>query len=222
MIEESPVTLKKELDARRAQFLQSADPARIAAYQRGVDQLVAAGIAARAVGTGDAAPDFTLPNARGEPVTLSKLLANGAVVLAFYRGGWCPYCNLQLRAYQRALPELRSLGASLVAVSPEAPDKSLSTAEKNALEFEVLSDVRGEAGRAYRLLFELSDELKTLYAAGGNDLARWNADGEWHLPMPATYVIGADGRVALAYVDAEYRNRLEPAQVLSALRALPS
>ncbi|HSA90562.1 MAG TPA: peroxiredoxin-like family protein [Burkholderiales bacterium] len=222
MIEESPVTLKKELDARRAQFLQTADPAKIAAYQRGVDQLAAAGIAARAVGTGDAAPDFTLPNARGEPVTLSELLANGPVVLAFYRGGWCPYCNLQLRAYQRALPELRSLGASLVAVSPEAPDKSLSTAQKNALEFEVLSDVRGEAGRAYRLLFELSDELKTLYAAGGNDLARWNADGEWHLPMPATYVIGADGRVALAYVDAEYRNRLEPAQVLSALRALPS
>lgn len=222
MIEEGPVTLKKELDARRAQFLQTADPARIAAYQRGVDQLVAAGVAARAVGTGDAAPDFTLRNARGEPVTLSKLLANGPVVLTFYRGGWCPYCNLQLRAYQRALPELRSLGASLVAVSPEAPDKSLSTAQKNALEFEVLSDVRGEAGRAYRLFFELSDDLKTLYAASGNDLAQWNADGEWHLPMPATYVIGADGRVALAYVDAEYRNRLEPAQVLSALRALPS
>jgi peroxiredoxin len=172
------------------------------------------------VASGDAAPDFTLPNARGVPVTLSKLLAKGPVVLVFYRGGWCPYCNLQLRAYQRALPELRALGASLVAVSPEAPDKSLSTTEKNALEFEVLSDVLGEAGRAYRLFFDLSDELKTLYAAGGNDLAQWNADGQWHLPMPATYVIGTDGQVALAYVDAESRNRLEPAEVVSALRAL--
>jgi peroxiredoxin len=128
---------------------------------------------------------------------------------------------MQLRAYQRALPELRALGASLVAVSPEAPDKSLSTAEKNALEFEVLSDVKGEAGRAYRLFFDLSDELKALYAAGGNDLAKVNADGEWHLPMPATYVIGTDGRVALANVDPEYRNRLEPGEIVDAVRALP-
>ena len=84
----------------------------------------------------------------------------------------------------------------------------------------MLSDAKGEAGRAYRLFFDLSDELKALYAAGGNDLAKWNADGEWHLPMPATYVIGGDGRVALAYVDAEYRNRLEAAEIVSALRAL--
>lgn len=214
------MTLKEELDARRAQFLQSADATRIAAYQRGVDELVAADVAAQAIGRGDAAPDFTLPNARGGQVTLSKLVAKGPVVLTFYRGGWCPYCNLHLRAYQRALPEIRALGASLVAISPELPDKSLSTAEKSALEFDVLSDVKGEAGRAYRLFFDLSDELKALYAANGNDLAKWNADGEWHLPMPATYVIGTDGQVALAYVDAEYRNRLEPEQIVSALRRL--
>lgn len=214
------MTLQEELDARRAQFVQTAGPEKIAAYQRGVDELVAANLAAQAVGRGDAAPDIALPNARGETVTLANLLAEGPVVLTFYRGGWCPYCNMQLRAYQRALPELRALGASLVAVSPEAPDRSLSTAEKNALEFEVLSDVKGEAGRAYRLFFDLSEELKTLYAAGGNDLAKVNADGEWHLPMPATYVIGADGRVALASVDPEYRNRLEPAEILGSLRAL--
>jgi len=214
------MTLKEELDARRAQFLRTADAARIAAYQRGVDELVAADVAAHAIARGDAAPDFTLPNARGGEVTLSKLVAKGPVVMAFYRGGWCPYCNLQLRAYQRALPEIRALGASLVAISPESPDKSLSTAEKNALEFEVLSDVKGEAGRAYRLFFDLSDELKALYAANGNDLAKVNGDGAWHLPMPATYVIGADGRVALAYVDAEYRNRLEPAEIVSSLRGL--
>jgi peroxiredoxin len=214
------MTLKDELDARRAQFVQTAGEQKIAAYQRGVDELAASGAAERAVAKGDVAPDFTLPNARGAQVTLSKLLATGPVVLTFYRGGWCPYCNLQLRAYQRALPEMRALGATLVAVSPEAPDKSLSTAEKNALEFEVLSDVKGEAGRAYRLFFDLSDELKTLYSAGGNDLSKWNADGEWHLPMPATYVIGTDGRVALAFVDPEYRARLEPAEIVAALRSL--
>jgi len=214
------MTLKAELDARKAQFLQTAPREKADAYQRGVDELLAAGVAARAVQRGDAAPDFTLRNAKGVPVTLSKLLKQGPVVLTFYRGGWCPYCNLQLRAYQKALPELRAAGGQLVAVSPELPDKSLSTADKNALEFEVLSDEKGEAGRAYRLFFDLSEELRQLYAAGGNDLSKWNADGEWHLPMPATYVIGQDGRVTYAFVDAEYRNRAETADLVAALRVL--
>jgi peroxiredoxin len=214
------MTLKEELDARRAQFLQSAPKEKIEAYQRGVDELAASGAAARAVQRGDMAPDFTLTNAKGAPVTLSRLLAQGPVVLTFYRGGWCPYCNLHLRAYQKALPEIRAAGGQLVAVTPEPPDKSLTTAEKNALEFEVLSDVKGEAGRAYRLFFDLSEELRQLYAASGNDLSKWNADGEWHLPMPATYVIGQDGRVTFAFVDAEYRNRAEPADLVAAVRAL--
>jgi peroxiredoxin len=159
-------------------------------------------------------------DARGDQVMLSKLLVKGPVVLTFYRGGWCPYCNLQLRAYQQILPEILALGASLVAVSPEAPDTSLSTAEKNALEFEVLSDVKGEAGRAYRLVFDFSQDLKQAYLAAGNDLSQRNADGEWHLPIPATYVIGRDGRVKLAFVDSEYRNRLEPGDIIATLRTL--
>ena len=166
------------------------------------------------------APDFSLPNVRGEEVRLSQLLAKGPVVLTFYRGGWCPYCNLQLRAYQRVLPEIRALGASLVAISPELPNKSLSTAEKNALEFEVLSDVADDAGRAYRLVFEFSEALKQVYLASGNDLSQWNADHEWHLPIPATYVIERNGRVKLAFVDPEYRHRLEPADIISTLRTL--
>jgi peroxiredoxin len=214
------MTLKEELDARRAQFMRTAPVDRIAAYQRGVEELAASGIAEGAVKQDDVAPDFTLPNARGDQVTLSKLIAKGPVVLAFYRGGWCPYCNLQLRAYQRILPEIRALGASLVAVSPEPPDKSLSTAEKNALEFEVLSDVKGDAGHAYRLVFDFSQELKQAFRAAGNDLSGWNADGEWRLPIPATYVIGRDGRVKLAFVDAEYRNRLEPAEIIATLDRL--
>ncbi len=214
------MTLKEELDARLAQFLQTASADRIAAYQRGVDELAASGFAERAVKEGDMAPDFSLPNVRGEQVRLSQRLAKGPVVLTFYRGGWCPYCNLQLRAYQRALPEIRALGAYLVAISPELPDKSLSTAEKNALEFEVLSDVEGDAGRAYRLVFEFSEALKQAYLASGNDLSQWNADKEWHLPIPATYVIGRDGRVKLAFVDPEYRRRLEPADIVATLRTL--
>jgi len=213
------MTLKQELDARRAMSIQKSPPERSAAFQRGVDQLIADGITDRAVKKGDIAPDFKLPNARGERVSLYACLENGPVVLTFYRGGWCPYCNLQLRAYQAILPELTSLGATLIAISPEPPDTSLTTAEKNELEFEVLSDVNGDVGRAYRLMFELSDELRSFYTEMGNDLSKRNADGEWHLPIPATYVIDTNKRITLAYLDADYRNRLEPADILTALRA---
>ena len=212
------MTLKEELDARRAMSAQKSPPERSAAFQRGIDQLIADGIADRAVKEGDIAPDFTLPNARGEQVSLYACLENGPVVLTFYRGGWCPYCNMQLRAYQRLLPELGSLGATLIAISPEPPDTSLSTTEKNELEFEVLSDINSDAGRAYRLMFELSDELQAFYTEMGNDLSKRNADGEWHLPLPATYVIDTNKRITLAFLDADYRNRLEPADIIAALR----
>ena len=212
------MTLKEQLDARRAMSIQKSPPGRSAAFQRGVDELIADGIADRAVKEGDVAPNFTLPNARGEQISLYACLENGPVVLTFYRGGWCPYCNMQLRAYQGILPELGSLGATLIAISPEPVDSSLSTAEKNELEFEVLSDINSDAGRAYRLMFELSDELQAFYTEMGNDLSKRNADGEWHLPLPATYVIDTNKRVTLAFVDADYRDRLEPADIIAALR----
>jgi len=214
------MTLKDELDQQLAKFKQRASAELIETIQDGVDELIENGIASRAVGEGNTAPDFNLPNVHGKPVALSALLARGPVVLTFYRGGWCPYCNLQLRAYQRILPQIRDLGAQLVAVSPEPPDESLSTAERNELEFEVLSDVSADAARAYGLLFDFSDRLKQAYIGMGRDLSAVNADGQWHLPIPATYVIDRDGRIELAYVDPEYRNRLEPADVISALKRL--
>ena len=214
------MTLKDELQQNLAKFKQQKSPEVIATVQAGVDELIASDIADHAIGEGDAAPDFELPNAQGIEVALSSLLANGPVVLTFYRGGWCPYCNLQLRAYQRILPEIRELGGQLVAVSPEPPDASLTTAEKNELEFEVLSDVDVTVARAYRILFDLSERLQKTYVGMGRELTELNADGQWHLPIPATYVIDRDGRVALAYVDPEYRNRLEPSDILSALQRL--
>ena len=185
------MTLQQELDARaRRIHRKTAARTEIAAYQRGVDELAAAEASPRGPCRPAATPRRTsrLPNARGEAVTLSELLAHGPVVITFYRGGWCPYCNLQLRAYQRVLPEIRALGARLVAISPEAPDNTLSTAEKNELEFEVLSDVKGEVGRAYRLLFELSDELQRCTPPTATT-SRSERRRPWHLPMPATYVI---------------------------------
>lgn len=214
------MTLKEELEQQLTKFKQRASEELVATLQAGVDELNESAIVERAVKKGDPAPEFELPNAKGKPVALSKLLGEGPVVLAFYRGGWCPYCNLQLRAYQRILPGIRQLGAQLVAVSPQSPDASLTTAEKNALEFEVLSDAEATAAKAYRILFDLSDRLKAAYLGMGRDLSADNADSQWHLPIPATYVIGRDGRVELAYVDPEYRNRLEPTEILEALEKI--
>jgi peroxiredoxin len=211
--------LKQELEALKAKFAATNDASVVIAYEKGIAELRAAGLERDALKPGDSAPDFTLPDATGQPVSLAARLRAGPVVLKFYRGGWCPYCNLELRAWQRALPELRAQGAQLVAISPESPDNSLSTQEKNALTFTVLTDAGSAIARAYRLAFRLSPELQALYQSRGRDLEEWNG-GDWTLPVPGTFVIGRDRRIALAYVDADYRSRLEPSTAIDALRKL--
>jgi len=180
--------------------------------------LAASGIVGESVGAGDRAPRFSLPNAKGETVSSADLLAKGPLVVSFYRGGWCPYCNVELKALQERLPEIADLGASLVAVSPETPDHSLATAEVNALAFEVLSDRGNGVARAFGLVFELGDELKPIYEKLGIDLIKRNGDDSYELPLPATYVIAADGTVQMAFVDADYTRRLDPEEVIAALR----
>src|SRR5271154_4610816 len=133
--------LQQELDALRAEFVRTAPPGRAKLYDAKVEELLRTFPTDAALKTGDQAPDFTLPDGSGRPVSLSERLRVGPAVVTFYRGGWCPYCNLQLRAYQRALEEITALGGKLVAISPQLPDGSLTTAETNKLTFDVLSDV---------------------------------------------------------------------------------
>lgn len=212
--------LKEELEAFKVKFAATNDAAVVVAYEKGIEELRAAGLERDALKPGDPAPDFTLPDATGKPVSLAaRLREQGPVVLKFYRGGWCPYCNLELRAWQRAMPELQALGAQLIAISPETPDNSLSTQEKNALTFTVLTDAGSRVAGAYRLAFRLSPELQALYQSRGRDLAEWNG-GDWTLPVPGSFVIGKDRRLALAHVDADYRTRLEPSAAIDAVRKL--
>ena len=182
--------------------------------------LAASGILNTAISLGDKAPNFSLPNATGATVTLSDLLANGPVVLSFYRGKWCPYCNLELRALQQALPEITAAGATLVAVSPQTPDNSLSTVEKNELTFEVLSDVDNVVAREYSLVFQLPEALRPIYASFGIDLPAHNGNETFELPIAATYVIATDGTVSHAFVDADYTLRLDPVDIVAALQKL--
>lgn len=178
------------------------------------------GIAAQALKVGAHAPGFALPDATGNATRLSELLERGPVVLTFYRGEWCPYCNLTLRTYQAALPAIAELGATLVAVSPQTPDNSLTTVEKKELTFPVLSDVGNAVARQYGLVFSLSEGVRPVYTAIGSDLPTYNGDQSWELPIPGTFVIARDGTARLAFVDPDYTHRLEPAEILAALRGL--
>lgn len=183
-------------------------------------ELAESGMADDALGVGAPAPGFTLPSATGRQVTLDDLLADGPVVLTFYRGAWCPYCNLALRALQAHVEAITERGARLVAVSPQVPDESLSLSEKHGLSFDVLSDIGSDLAKQYGIAFDLSDELGTLYDKLGFDLPRVNAGHARTLPLPATYVIDRDRIVRWAFVETDYALRAEPSDILAALDAL--
>ena len=186
-----------------------------------IEDLRASGILDRTARVGDAFPAAPhLRDAMDRPFDLAALIAEKPVVLTFYRGGWCPYCNLELRAYQARLAEIEAMGAALVAVSPERPDHSLSTAEKNDLRFAVLSDIGGELASALGIRFTLSEAVRPFYEKAGHALPERNGDGSWALPMPASFVIARGGRIALAAIEPDYRKRLEPRVALEALHAM--
>jgi peroxiredoxin len=182
--------------------------------------LQASDVAASAVVAGDTAPDFTLPNATGRPVTLQNKLQRGPVILSFYRGGWCPFCNLELQALQAYLPQFREIGASLIGISPETPDHALTTAERHALEFEVLIDSGNRVARDYGLLYAVHEPMRPLYQRWGLDVPAYNGEDSWELPVPATYLIDRDSVVRAAHVDKDYTRRMEPRLILEALRQL--
>lgn len=214
------MTLAAELEAFRNSFMTKVPPEIRSAMERADGALLASGIVSRALKAGDTAPDFELPGADGQSVSLKSLLKNGPVVVSFYRGGWCPYCNLELRALQAVLPQIVERGATLVAVSPQTPDQSLSTAEKNELVFPVLSDSGSAVAKAFGIAFDLAEELRPIYTQFNHALPVMNGADSWALPIPATYVIAQNGIIALAFVDVDYRKRLEPSTVLETLRRL--
>ena len=215
-------TLQQQLADYLAGFKQRAPADRVAMMETATEDLRASGIESAALGLGSVLPALSLPDANGKPVDLRALNASGPLVIVFYRGGWCPYCNLELREWQRLLPQLRALGATLVAISPQTPDNSLSTSEKNELAFPVLSDGRLAAAHAFGIAFTLSAELVALYSQVGNDLPTLNGNGQWVLPLPATYMIDRDGVISYAHAQADYRLRAEPQDVLDQLRVASS
>jgi peroxiredoxin len=212
--------LATELQARREAFGQRASDDIKTLYDAGIQAVVDAGVVENARSMGDEAPGFELTNQSGEVVSLASLLEQGPVVLLWYRGGWCPYCNLTLRAYQERLDDIGARGATLVALSPELPDRSISTAEKEGLGFQVLSDVGNAVAREYGVVFSLTEGVQENYEKAFG-LSAFNGDDSGELPLAATYVIDRSGIIRWAFLDADYRNRAEPADVIAALDRLP-
>src|SRR5258708_2869825 len=212
--EHHPQTLKQQIEDFQSKRKGSASIQEV--FAKGTQDLIQSGIANQSVKQGDKAPDFALPNVTGEMVQLSQLLVKGPVVLIFYRGGWCPYCNLALRSYQAILPEIERAGATLVAVSPQTPDNSLSAREKMELSFPVLSDHGNTVARAYGLVFTVSSKVQAVQQGMGLDLSKINGSETWELPIPGSYVIAHDRTIALPFLDPAYTHPLEPHTILPA------
>ena len=217
------MTLQDRLDAFKADFEAGKPPYNvpysvIEVMHRATTELIASGAAGRALKAGERAPAFTLNDPDGQPVSSRDLLAQGPLVVSFYRGVWCPYCNMELQALQETLPEFQTLGANLVAISPQTPVNSRKSVRQNGLGFAILSDTHNDVAAAFGLRFAMPDYLIELYKSLKNDLPSFNDDDSWTLPMPGRFVIGQDSIILYAEVNPDYTRRPEPQNMLPALR----
>ena len=214
------MSLTQDLADLAAQNAQKIPAEAQAVMARAGDDLAKLGLEDNSLKTGDRLPEFTLKNAVGKSVKSIDLLAKGPVVLAFYRGGWCPYCNLELRALQAALPDIQAAGAQLVAIAPETPDNSLTTQEKNDLSFEVLSDIGNQVARELGLVFTVPEYLRPIYEKFSIDIVAHNGDENFELPVPATYIVTPQGEIVHHFVNIDYRQREDPERILAVLKQL--
>jgi len=220
------VTLPEKLAAFRANFEAGGPPYGAPSWvhepmHRATAELVSSGAVEHALKRGDRAPDFTLKNADGRDVSLQELLTRGPAVVTFYRGVWCPYCNLDLQALQEVLPAIEALGVRLVAISPQTQPYSRRSQRDNGITFPILSDPGNTIAARFGLTFKLPDYLIELYRdTFKNDLAHVNGDASWTLPMPARYVIGKDGVIVHAEVSPDYTQRPDPHELLPVLEAI--
>ena len=220
------MSLQDKLDAFRVNFEAGGPPFHVPAWvhepmHRATDELIASGAASLALKAGDLAPPFILKDADGRDMSSTELLKHGPLIVTFYRGVWCPYCNMDLQAIEQALPGLKALGASLVAISPQTAPNSRRSQRENKLSFPILSDPAAEVAASFGLRFKLPDYLIDLYKnTFKNDLAVINGDPSWTLPMPARFVIAPDGVIAYAEVNPDYTRRPDPSELIAVLEGL--
>ena len=214
------MSLHSELVSYFNDFAATMPAARLATIQEAGRALETSGIVERALKEGDTAPDFALPAANGRTVSFAEVLRRGPAVVSFNRGGWCPFCSLELRAYQKAHPEIAAAGASLLAILPQTVEHSRAMAERMSLTYPVLSDKGCRLAEKFGVAFELPTAIREIYRESGAVLPDYNASADWRLPIPATYIVASDGRIVLADVDVHVEHRLEPLEAIEAVRQL--
>ncbi|MFT5387034.1 MAG: peroxiredoxin [Lysobacterales bacterium] len=213
-------TLKHLLEEKKTAMMAGATDEDMAPFNNALTNLKATGILKKALNNGDIAPDFSLPNHEGNDVTLYKLLESGPVVLVWYRGAWCPYCNLTLKHYQSELKNFTKYKAQLVAISPQLPDGSLSAVKENGLEYTVVSDVDNNVASDFGLTYTLEDNIAEIYKEYGIDLQTANGNDRNELPLTATYVIDQNKKIRFTFLDVDYAKRAEPKYILNTLSQL--
>lgn len=217
-----PLTIREQSDQLKSAAAERLPADVVEVFDRSIRDLLDHGVPSDTIKVGDRLESFTLDDPTGAPVSLDQILETGPAVIVFYRGGWCPYCNLALRTYQHELlPQLGHFRAQLVAVSPQTPDESLSTVEKAALEFTVLSDPDSRLAQRIGIAFQQADEVLAAQRELGLDLAHVNAEGSTRLPRPTVLIVDRDGVVRFVDVQPDYTERTEVADIVAALTDLP-
>jgi len=209
--------LTDALKAVSKQFKGNVSTEVLEVMERSTAELAESKLVESALKVGDKMPAFKLTNAIGESIDSEVLLSKGPLVINFYRGGWWPYCNLELGGYQDILDEIHGKGAQLVAISPELPDETLSTTEKLELQFEILSDSNNELAKQFGIVFSMKEELIEIYKGFGIDIAGTQGNENFELPVPGTFVVDENSIIKLAHMDVDYTTRIEPEEVLTVL-----
>jgi peroxiredoxin len=211
------MSLNDQLNALTAKLRAMVPAERLAVVDLAAEELVQSGLASRALKAGDHAPAFELPDGEGMLWRSEDLLRGGPLVIVFYRGRWCAYCNAQLSALQEVHSQIAEAGASLVAISPQTQKHSYMTRDMHKLRFPVLSDQGNQVARKFGLVYRLSPEMQTMYESIMTKLPGYNGDQSWELPLTATYIVQHGGRISWSRIDADWRHRPEPEEILKVL-----
>ena len=213
--------LTKTIEALKKKLASQVSRETNAKMDTAARNLEASGIVALTLKPGDKAPSFTLPDVSGVKYSSDKFIEKGPLVISFFRGTWCLFCNLELKALQDSYKDIIASGASLVAITPQHLEKAAELIKKRTLPYKLLSDKGNRVARQFGLVYPLAEELRPVYLNEFNvNLPEHNADGSWDLPLPATYIIDQFGSVAYAFVNADYTRRLEPKTIVRVLKSL--
>ena len=214
------MSLTQDIQSFQDNFIPTIPESTLNKLMSELQVLIDSGIAEKAIHSNDRFPGFILPDSNNEARSLSDYLTRGPLVISFYRGAWCPYCNLEINALQSRLSDIVAYGGQLISISPQVPDKSVDQISNSQLNFDVLSDIGNKLAKQCGLVFTLPESLRPIYEAWEINIPGHNGDSSFELPIPATYIIDSNGDVRYAHIDMDYTKRLEPDIIIEQLKFL--